>query len=333
MLTVQILGNEKVAVRELPDPEPEGSLVVVKIMASAICGSELGAYRRPNSMEHNSGHEASGIVWKTDNPKYLKEGDRVVLFAQSHCGRCEHCRAGYWILCQNPSPRRYPGNHSQYVLLDEELCLPLPDDISFEVGALLGDGIGTPYHAIRRLGINALDTVLICGQGPIGLSATLICRFLNAQVIAVDINDYRLELAKSIGADYAFNPQREDVLEAVKEITDGLGVDKAIDCTGKAEGELLALNAVKRRGKMAFIGENSIGVTINPSAQLIRKDLDVIGSWYFNASEYEDMIKIVRRGVPIERLITHRFPITEAQKAFETFASGKAAKVLIKPWG
>jgi len=218
------------------------------------------------------------------------------------------------------------------VLLDEELCLPLPDEISFEVGALLGDGIGTPYHAIKRLGINALDTVLICGQGPIGLSATMICRFLNAQVIAVDINDYRLEIAKSIGADYTFNPQRDDVLEAVREITGGLGVDKAIDCTGKAEGEVLALNAVKRRGRMAFIGENT-GVTINPSAQLIHKDLDVIGSWYFNASEYEEMIRIVRRGVPIERLITHRFPITEAQKAFETFASGKAAKVLIKPWG
>jgi propanol-preferring alcohol dehydrogenase len=333
MLTVQMLGNEKVAVRELPDPEPEGSLVVVKIMASAICGSEIGAYRGRNRMEHNSGHEASGIVYKTDRPKYLKEGDRVMLFAQSHCGRCQHCRAGYWILCQNPSPRRYPGNHSQYVLLDEELCLPLPQDISFEVGALLGDAIGTPYHAIKRLEVTALDTVLICGQGPIGLHATLICKFFNALVIAVDINDYRLELAKSIGADYTFNPQRDNVLEAVRDITGGLGVDKAMDCTGKAEGELLALEAVKRRGKMAFIGENSQGVTINPSRHLIRKDLDVIGSWYFSAAEYDDMIRIVRRGVPIERLITHQFPITEAQKAFETFASGKAAKVLIRPWG
>lgn len=327
-----MLGNEKVIVREFPDPEPKGSLVVVKIMSSAICGSEMGAYRGPKQMDHNGGHEASGIVWKTDKPKYVKEGDRVVLYAQSHCGRCQHCRAGYWILCQNPSPKRYPGNHSQYVLLDEELCLPLPEDVSFEIGALLGDAMGTPYHAIRRLGINAIDIVLICGQGPIGLAATLICKFFNAQVIAVDINDYRLERAKDIGADYIFNPQMDNVLKAVRIITGGIGVDKAIDCTGKAEGELLALEAVKRFGKMAFIGENQ-GVTINPSNHLIRKDLDVIGSWYFNAAEYDDLVRIIRRGVPIEKLITHQFTLTEAQSAFETFASGKAVKVLLKPWG
>ena len=332
MLTVQILGRERVAVRELPDPEPKESLVVVKIMASAICGSEMGVYRGERPLETNNGHEAAGIVYKVDRPRRVKEGDRVVLFARSHCGRCRHCLAGDWILCQNPSPPRYPGNHSQYVLLDEELCLPLPDDISFEVGALLGDGLGAPYHAIRRLGITALDTVLICGQGPIGLGATLICKFFNALVIAVDINDYRLELARSIGADYTFNPRRENVLEAVRDLTGGAGVDKALDCTGKPEGELLVLEAVRRKGKVAFIGENPHGVEVKPSPHMIRKDLELIGSWYFNASEYEDLIKIVRRGVPVERLITHQFPISEAQKAFETFASGRAAKVLIKPW-
>lgn len=332
MLTVRMLGNEKVTVQEFPDPEPMGSNVVVKIMSSAICGSELGTYRGPEQMDHNIGHEASGIVWKTDKSKYVKKGDKVVLFAQTHCGRCQYCRAGYWVLCQNPSPKRYPGCHSQYVLLDEEQCLPLPENFSFETGVLLGDAIGTPYHAIKRMGINAVDTVLICGQGPIGLGATLICKFLNAQVIAIDINDYRLERANEIGADYTFNPQRDNVLGAIKTITRGLGVDKAIDCTGKVEGELLALDAVKRGGKMAFVGENHEGVTINPSDHLIRKDLDVIGSWYFNAAEYDDLVKIVGRGLQIEKLITHRFPLTEAQSAFETFASGKAVKVLLKPW-
>ena len=331
MKTVRMLGQEKVTLIDLPEPEPEGSLVVVKILASAICGSEMGIYRGRDPIEHNGGHEAAGIVWKTDQARYLKEGDRVTLFASSHCGLCRHCRAGDWILCRQGGPRRYPGNHSQFVLLDERLCLKLPDDISFEVGTLFGDGLGVPYHAVKRLGINALDTVLIAGQGPVGLYSTLLCCFLNAQIIAVDINDYRLELAKAAGADYIFNPKKDDVLAAVGEITGSVGVDKAMDCSGQPQGELLALEAVKRRGKMAFVGENR-EVTLNPSHHLIRKNLDVIGAWYFNVADYDDLIRLVRRGMPVEQLITHQFPLADAQQAFKIFAAGQAAKVVMQPW-
>ena len=129
-----------------------------------------------------------------------------------------------------------------------------------------------------------------------------------------------------------FNPQRHNVLDEVKAITGGKGVDKAIDCTGKAEAQLQALEAVRRDGKMAFLGENNRGLTIKPSDHFIRKNLDAISCWYFNSFEYADILRIVERNVPIQTLITHRFPLTEAQNAFETFASGKSAKVVLNPW-
>jgi threonine dehydrogenase-like Zn-dependent dehydrogenase len=93
-----MLGAERVSVMDVPEPEPSGPLVVVKIMASTICGSEMHSYRGPKAHDSNGGHEAVGIVWKTDEARYVKEGDRVSLFAQSSCGRCTHCLAGNWVL-------------------------------------------------------------------------------------------------------------------------------------------------------------------------------------------------------------------------------------------
>jgi len=332
MRTVRMLGGELVELIDLPIPEPSGPLVVVKIMASTICGSEMHGYRAPEAHDNNGGHEAVGVVWKTDSARYVKEGDRVSLFAQSSCGRCVHCLAGNWVLCESPAPARFPGNHSQYVLLDERHCLPLPEDISFETGTLLGDALGTPLRAIKRLRLNALDTVLITGLGPVGLGATLLARFFNATVIAVDPIAFRRFKAKELGADHTFDPTREDAAAAVKEITGGLGVDVAMDCSGNTDAEVLCLEVVRRGGRYAFVGENGADIPVKPSRHFIRRDLEAIGTWYFSPSEHLDMIKLFRRGLAAERLITHRFGIDQAQEAFTTFASGEAAKVVLLPW-
>ncbi len=332
MKTVKMLGSERVAVIELPVPEPSGPLVVVKIMASTICGSEMHGYREPHAQDSNGGHEAVGVVWKTDAARFVKEGDRVSLFAQSSCGRCIHCLAGNWVLCESPAPARFPGNHSQYVLLDERHCLPLPDDISFETGTLLGDALGTPLRAIKRLRLSALDTVLITGQGPVGLGATLLARFFNATVIAVDPIAFRRARAKELGADHVLDPTSDDVAAAAREITGGLGVDVAMDCSGKTDAEVLCLEAVRRGGRYAFVGENAGDIPVKPSQHFIRRDLEAVGTWYFTPSDHLDMIKLVRRGLAPERLITHHFGIDQAQEAFITFAAGQAVKVILQPW-
>jgi threonine dehydrogenase-like Zn-dependent dehydrogenase len=214
----------------------------------------------------------------------VKEGDRVSLFAQSSCGRCIHCLAGNWVLCESPAPARFPGNHSQYVLLDER-------------------------HG-----------------------AALLARFFNAMVIAVEPIAFRRSRAKELGANHVFDPARDDVAAAVKEITRGLGVDVAMDCSGKTDAEMLCLETVRRGGGYAFVGENAGAIPVEPSRHFIRRDLEAIGTWYFSASEHLDMIRLVRRGIGAERLITHRFPIDKAPEAFTTFAAGEAVKVMLLPW-
>ena len=296
---------------------------------------ELHAYSSNEERKGISGHEVAGqVVEVGEGVSEIRAEDRVALYAVASCGKCEFCRRGEWASCKETrefiSGQHIQGGHAEYLAVPERICFPLPDDLSFEQGALLGDGVGTPYHAIKRLAINGTHTVALFGLGPVGLGALLILKMLNCKIIAVEISEYRQELAKSLGADVVIDPSQQDPVDAIKECTEGEGADVAVDCAGKEITENQALDCVKKAGKVAFVGENR-SATIKPSAQLIRKELTVIGSWYYNAGEYEELIALIRRGLSPEKMITHRFSLEEAQKAFSTFASGESGKVVLVP--
>jgi L-iditol 2-dehydrogenase len=329
---VRILGREQVEVIDRPDPEPAGDRVVVQVMASALCGSERHAYFGPEPRAGNGGHEAAGVVVATDSARHSSVGDRVLVFAASHCGRCRHCLRGRWILCRARVPAPTGGMHAQLALVRDDLCFGIPDDVPFEQAALLGDVLGTPFRALRRLGASALDTVLIVGQGPIGLAATMLCRFMGARVIAVDINDYRLERAAAAGATRVVNPLREEVGPVALEMTDGDGADLALECSATAAGAAACVAAVRPAGRVAFLGLTG-KLTIDITPQLILRDLQVIGSWYSDPADLAELIAIVRRGLDLSPLVTHHYGIDDAAEAFATFFSGRSAKVILDPAG
>jgi threonine dehydrogenase-like Zn-dependent dehydrogenase len=335
MKTVHILGKEKVEVIDIPEPKPKDDLVVVKIMSSAICGTENSTYYGQSQLNYNSGHEAAGIVWKTDNAKLVKKGDRVSLFPTMYyyCHKCPPCLSGDWYHCYNPiAHQRFPGTHSQFELIREDCCLPIPDEISFDTGALLDDCLGTPYRGIKRLGMNATDTVLITGVGPIGAAATIISKFFNTRVIAVDINDLRLKHLSQFDIKHTINPSKDNVLKKVREITKNRGVDIALECSGMEDAQLVCLDAVKPLGRVAFLGIKSEKTNINVLQHFIIKEITVIGSWASRPYEHPEIIKMIQNGLPADQLITHRFKINDASEAFKTFFNGKGVKVIIKPW-
>lgn len=338
MKTVQMLGNRQVRVIDTPEPEPEGDRVVVKIMSSALCGSERHTYIGPNTVggpRFNAGHEGTGIVCKVDRSSRVREGDRVALYAGTPCGQCRYCLEGHWVLCErrDSAPARFPGNHAQYVTVADQVCLPLADDVSFDIGSLLGDVLGTPFRAIKRLNVTAFDTVLISGQGPIGLSATLLCRFLNAFVIVLDINEYRLDYARRCGADVCINPAEEDdTLARLREAAGPEGIDVALDCSANPDAQTLCLDALRRGGRMAFIGVTDQGPRINTIEHFTKKELELIGTWYSRPGDHRELEALVRRGLPASELITHSFGIEEAPEAFDTFFGGAAMKVMLDPW-
>ena len=326
MKSVKMLGKGKVEVVERPKPEAKDDWAVVRIRASAICGSERGHYL--NGAKYNFGHEACGEVVEVDLPNTLKVGDRVMLFAAAFCGNCPECLSGRAVMCRNMEWQ--DGYHNEYASLPERCLLPIPDDVPDDVGALLGDALGTPYRAIERLGVNGSHTVALFGLGPIGLSALTICKWHDARVIAFEKHPFRIHLGEELGADAVVDPSKHSPLEAVREFTEGEGASIAIDCTGNAEAESAAVACVGKGGRIAFVGENAGTIPVSPSEQFIRKELTLIGSWYFALDDYPEMVKLVQSGFPLSRIITHRFPLENAQEAFDLFFAGQSGKVLFE---
>ncbi len=321
-----MLGEGKVEVVESPKPMPRDDWAVVRIRASAICESERKAYLE--GAKYNSGHEACGEIVEVDSPRRAEVGQRVVLYAAIFCGSCAECLSGRAMMCRNL--QWHHGYHAEYVALPERCLLPLPDDVPYDVGVLLGDALGTPFRAVKRLGVNGSHTVALFGLGPIGLATLLLCKWHGARVIAFDVNSSRMELGRELGADVVLDASKDDPVESVREFTEGDGADIAIDCTGDEGAESAALECVRKSGKIAFVGENAGTISVSPSEQFIRKELTLIGSWYFALDDYPEMVKLVQSGFPLSRIITHRFPLENAQEAFDLFFSGQTGKVLFE---
>ena len=220
------------------------------------------------------------------------------------------------------------GGDAEYMVVPAENCMRLPDSMNFVTAAVSTDAVGTLYHAQKRLGISGRDTLVIFGMGPMGGAGVMIAKGLGATVIAVDMLDERLELAKELGADYTINGKTMNVQEEIARITNGAGADAAIDCSGSPFAQNDALDCVRAHGRVAFIGESKES-TIKPSQQLIRKQISVMGSWYFPIQEFDEITEfIVRKNLPVEKLVTHLFKLEEAGTAFRMFDERKTEKAV-----
>jgi L-iditol 2-dehydrogenase len=257
-------------------------------------------------------------------------GDRVAVYLAIGCGHCEHCLAGYRMLCAQWRCLGFDvdGGDADYLVVPAVNCLPLPDGLSYEAGALLTDMVGTQYHTQKVLGVSGATTLAVFGLGPMGAAGVLVGKARGARVIAVDVIEDRLALAASLGADETVNSADGDVVARLLELSHSRGVDAAVDCSGAPAAQNAALDAACRHGAVAFVGE-SRETTINPSDQIIRKLLRVVGGWYFPLWEYPEIARfVVDRKVPVDRLITHRFGIEDAEAAFGMFDRRETEKAV-----
>jgi L-iditol 2-dehydrogenase len=182
------------------------------------------------------------------------------------------------------------------------------------------------------MGLSAFDTVLITGLGPVGLGAIVNARFRGARVIGVESVPWRVERAPKLGAAAVLDPRATDLVAQIRELTDGRGVDCSLDCSGSVQAERLCIDATRRKGKVAFIGECGDDLAIRISPDMIRKGLTLIGSWHYNLSAYPSVMKVIRESPLIDLLISHVLPMSRIQEAFEISASHETAKILLKPW-
>jgi threonine dehydrogenase-like Zn-dependent dehydrogenase len=328
MRTLSMEGNSTVRVVEVPDPVPGPGELVVRIAASAICGSEMHGYRGAGRPGHNSGHESAGtVVALGEGVTGLEVGQRVGMSGVIGCGTCEHCLAGRQTWCQNRLS--YGSTHAEYVLTVPQACHVLPADVPWEAGVLLtGDGMGVPYHTSTRLADPAIRTVAIFGAGPIGLGNTIMQVFLGRRVIVVEVSPERRALALRLGAEAAIDPRAEDPVERLRALTEGQGPDVSLEAAGRPETLKQCFAAVRTGGTVAMNGEQP-AVPLSPSDDFIRRDITALGSWFYQAREVPRMIGLYRQGLPVESLITHHYPLEAGDEAFREFAAGRTGKVLL----
>lgn len=333
MKALKFLGRDRVDVVEVPRPQARGDLVVVQVTSSGICGTDLELLlpaERP--LPTTPGHEVAGIVADVDQAGQFRVGDRVIVNCHVTCCRCEHCRNGDLIFCPELKAIGFEldGGDAEYLAIPEASLRPLPEDISDEVGVIIGDALATPYHAAKKARIAPGQFVGVFGVGPLGQMAVLVAKDHGASVIAVDLNAERLRVAKDFGADHLVNPTRHDVIATIKQLTSGRGLDSALQCTPSAAGFTAALNSLGVRGRMIQVGVCT-RVEVNPLEQINNREIEIIGSRNCNANELPELFDFVRRNPRVEDVITHRFPLSEAAAAFHAARRGEGCKILLKP--
>lgn len=343
-------GGRKIELRDFPDPTPGPGDVVIEIKASGMCGSDLKFYRAdagaPSSLGLGgkggpviAGHEPCGIVVAVGAGVPEKQG-RIGMRAMCHhyrgCGVCPQCSTGWMQLCDEGVAEVYGvtgnGAHARYMKCPARTLVPLPDELSFDAGAAISCGTGTAWGALARLGLRGDETIAVFGQGPVGLSATLLASRMGARVIALDTSPERLARAKEFGADALINPtETNDVVGAIRERTHGRGAHASLDASSSPQARSQAVRCVRTWGKACFVGEGD-SVTLDVSNDLLRRQVTLIGSWTFSTVGQAECARYVAdRSIDLDRLFTHHWTLDQAEEAYRVFDRQSDGKGVIRP--
>jgi threonine dehydrogenase-like Zn-dependent dehydrogenase len=336
------LGERQLELRRFPEPVPERFEVVVEMRASGLCGSDLRYYRAPREERGDlaqlkaAGHEPCGqVVAVGPGVHRVHEGERVIVHHYLGCGRCKWCLVGYSQMCIDPTvDKRYygrtdHGGHADRIAVHERACVPMPARLSYEEGAACACGTGTAYDALKRLNLSGRDSFAVYGQGPVGLSATLFGVATGARVLAVEPIPYRRDLATRLGCEATIDPRAQDPVEAIKALTHGEGADVTLDCTGLPEPRVNTVRSARIYGRAGFVGEGG-ETTFDVSRDIIHKQLTIHGSWTMSTVNLAEVAHYVAdHALPLRTIITHRFPLDQADEAYRMFEAGQTGKVVI----
>ena len=328
-----------------PIPEPGPDQVLIEIQRVGVCGSDIHYYTHGHIGDHVVrqpmilGHESSGIVVQAGpGVRTLSEGDRVALEPGYTCGKCHYCRSGRYNLCPDVvfmATPPYDGAFCEYIAWPADYCFPLPDSLSFEDGAML-EPLAVGLWSAERASIRPGDSVAIFGSGTIGLMVLQAARAAGASTIfAVDIEDFRLEHAKRLGATYALNDRHGKALARIKEISAQLqrcalsasGVDAAFETAGTLVTTRNTL-AAPRPGGVAVL----VGLPPDPTVEfdivsVASREIDIRGQFRY-ANRYPPGIALAASGqVDVSSLVTHHFPLAQAEQALK-FADQHKAEAL-----
>jgi len=339
MRVAMYYNNKDVRTEELPTPKIGPGELLVKVLASGICGSDVMEWYRIKKAPLVLGHEIAGeIVEVGQGVEKYKIGDRVFVSHHIPCNTCRYCLNGHYTVCDTLHTTNFdPGGFTEYLrapqLNVDRGTFLLPDEVSFEEGTFV-EPLGCVIRGQRMARLKPGLSVLILGSGISGLLHLLLACALGAgRVITTDINDYRMKSAKEFGADAVIHPQ-EDVPARLREANDGRLADLVIICTGALPAFAQALQCVDRGGTVLFFAPTEPGVELPvPVNEFWRNGITLLPSYGASPLDCTQAIELIRaRRVPVSKMITHRLPLEETALGFKLVAKAKECiKVIIEP--
>lgn len=327
MQALQLTEYRKLELATLERPTVGAEDVLVRVRACGICGSDVHGFDGSTGRRIPPlvmGHESSGVVEEIGaSVTRTRVGEHVALDSLLSCGKCELCRNGKTNMCADRrilgvscTEFRQPGAFAEYIVVPQQAVYPVPDDMPFEHAALV-EPVSVALHAVSRLRIDLGDSAAVVGSGMIGLLAIQALRIAGCdEVIAIDLDDDRLRLAKELGATAALNPSHTDAVAAVLEWTGGWGVDVALEVVGAAKPIAMAINCTRRGGQIGLVGNLSAEVPL-PLQTVVTRELALVGT-LASAGEYPRAIELIASGaIQVAPLISAIVPLAEGPHWFD----------------
>ncbi len=331
-------GPRRMQIESVPIPTPEEREVLVRVHAVGICGSEISGYLGQNSLRRPPlimGHEFSGSVVAAPDVTGFAVGDRVTVNPMIPCGACVLCRNGRENLCLNRSliGAHRPGAFAEYVAVPAKACYALPDTID-DIRGTLVEPTACALRAVELAGVAPASAMLIQGAGPIGLLSLVVALRAGASTVIVsDINPTRLGLACAWGATHGINPAERPLHDTVLALTDGMGVDAAIDAVGLPMTRKDAICAVRPGGRVVFIGLHEDETTV-PANHIVRSEITVQGSFCYTQANFTGALRLLAHEFgPLDRSWIAMRPLGDADASFAQLIDNPSAatKIVLQP--
>jgi L-iditol 2-dehydrogenase len=343
MKALVLKDYRRFAVEDFAVPVLQSDEVLVRVRACGICGSDV------HGMDGSSGrrippiimgHEAAGEIAQVGNGVTgWKAGDRVTFDSTVYCGDCWYCRRGKINLCENRrvlgvscGDYRRHGAFAEYVAVPQRILYRLPDNLSFEQAAMV-EAVSVALHAVKRTPLSDAASVVVVGTGMIGLLVVQVLRVAGCkQIVAIDLEEGKLQLAKKLGATHTLKADEPDLLEKIRALTEGRGADAAFEVVGLAPTVKTAIESLRKGGSVTLVGNLKPQVDL-PLQAVVTRELTLFGTCG-SAGEYPECLDLIASGrINVTEFVSATAPLEEGAHWFERLYAGEKGlmKVLLKP--
>ncbi len=333
----------KLVYRDMPDPQINDDEVLIEVKACGICGSDVHGMDGSSGRRHPPlimGHEASGVIVDRGSAvRGFERGDRVTFDSTIYCGCCYYCRQGLINLCDNrrvlgvsPPEYRQHGAFAQFVAVPEHILYRLPDNLSF-VQAAMVEPVSIAFHAVALTPISLGDSAVVIGSGMVGIFVIQALRAAGCgQVIAVDLEQSKVELAVELGADIGLRADKVEVAQEVQKLTGGKGANIAVEVVGNTAAVNAAIGSLRKGGALTIVG--NLAATVDfPLQEVVTRQISVAGSCS-SCGEYPACLDMIARGIiNVDALVSKVAPLAEGVEWFKKLYNQEEGlmKVILTP--